>query len=92
MKEWTPAQVAAGVYGVYQDTVSLYPTVQYFDWLPYGAPTTVMYTADDQPNLEDVFGLIECGITPTEALIHDLLATVEDNKLMGTQEAGVHLG
>jgi hypothetical protein len=70
----------------YVDIQSLYPTVQYYDALPSGRPTTTIYNArTGQPShdkLQTFFGFIECDIRPGHYLHHPLLCAYQNKKLL----------
>jgi len=83
-REWTPEEIARAVFGRYQDIVSLYPTVQFFDWLPCGAPITVLYAEGEMPDIESVFGIIECDVSCPDDLLHPVLSTHENGKLVSS--------
>lgn len=82
--EWTPEQVAAGTYGSYKDIVSLYPTVQYHDPLPYGPPTTTEYTDATQGDfdLANTFGFVECDVTCPQDLHIPVLGAKKGGKFV----------
>jgi hypothetical protein len=87
LKEWTPLQVAAGYYGKYQDVQSLYPTVQFYDPLPIGLPTSKYFNNYNQPTRQQLlstFGFICCDIKPTKYLHHPVLVEIDPqtNKLV----------
>lgn len=80
LREWTEEEVAAGVYGQYQDVQSLYPTVQFYDPLPVGKPIRRGFPADNQPTpreLDDLFGFICCDIEPARYLHHPVLVHLD---------------
>lgn len=76
----TPEQMAAGWRILYLDIISLYPTVQFYDPLPYGAPTTVQYGDDDQHkfDLSQVFGMVHCDVTCPQDLLMPVLGGVKE--------------
>lgn len=82
LREWTNEEVAQGIYGKYQDVQSLYPTVQFYDPLPVGAPSKRKF--DDtkpQPSVSDlfrVFGFVCCDIEPSHYLHHPIIVDVND--------------
>ena len=78
LKEWTPEQVAQGIYGKYQDVQSLYPTVQFYDPMPVGAPRyRVWETQPTSAQLAAVFGFVCCDIEPTRYLHHPILVELD---------------
>lgn len=91
LRFWTKDEIAAGKYGVYQDVQSLYPTVQWYDPMPVGHPTTHVYideagnTVADPPTqgaLRSFFGFIECDMTPMCYMHHPVIVEKKDGKLM----------
>ena len=92
LKEWSADEVAAGIYGKYQDVQSLYPTVQFYDPLPVGKPRKLYFSDNDQPSkqfLESLFGFVCCDITPTRYLHHPIIVEVspETNRLVAALES-----
>ena len=75
-KDWTKT-VDKGVYGRYIDVQSLYPSVQFYDELPIGAPRWV-----EEPTCVDKIGYYEVDITPPNDLYHPVLPERRDHKLM----------
>ena len=69
----------------YIDVQSLYPTVQFYDPMPVGYPTTSFYYSEhSQPRssfLETFFGFIECDIAPVRFMHHPLLGRFKENRL-----------
>lgn len=79
LKEWTPEQIAKGIFGCYQDVQSLYPTVQFFDALPIGPPQYKVWQ-ETQPTKEElmqVFGYVCCDISPKRYLHHPVLVDTD---------------
>ena len=71
---------------VYRDVVSEYPTVQFFDALPCGAPVTTYYgegvtCAEGFP--DDFYGFVECDVACPQDLHVPLLGA---RKLVGIEE------
>lgn len=78
LREWTPEEVANGYYGKYQDVQSLYPTVQFYDPMPVGAPRyRVWQTQPSEAQLKEVFGFVCCDIEPTRYLHHPILVELD---------------
>jgi hypothetical protein len=78
LREYTPQEVEAGLYARYQDVQSLYPTVQFYDPMPVGAPRYMVW--ENQPTLEQlrqVFGFVCCDIHPTRYLHHPVLVELD---------------
>lgn len=86
LKEWSMDDVRRGVYGVYQDVQSLYPTVQFYDAMPIGHPTIMKYQDyDDMPSpeyLETFFGFARVDLTPTRYIHHPVIVERKDGKLI----------
>lgn len=88
--EQTEEDRAAGIGLRYVDIQSLYPTVQYFDPMPCGMPTTETFSSTRQPAIEsllsedDFFGFIECDMLPIRFMFHPTLCAFQDGKLMAT--------
>lgn len=91
LKHWSPADVKAGRYGVYQDVQSLYPTVQFYDPMPVGHPTITKYIDEQgkptraQPTVQElltVFGFVKCDLLPTAYMHHPVVVEKKDGKLM----------
>jgi DNA polymerase type B, organellar and viral len=74
--KFTPEQVEAGTYAEYKDIQSLYPTVQFYDWLPSGIP--------EWKEGSDVteFGYHEVDITPPKNLHIPVLPERKNFKLI----------
>lgn len=71
----------------YVDIQSLYPTVQYFDMLPIGYPTTKIYSLDNQPTrdiLDTFCGFIECDVRVVRYHPHPILPIFNDNRMFMT--------
>ena len=84
-QQWSEKDILQGIFGVYQDIVSLYPAVQYFDWLLCGVPTWQDVAEGEQIDLSDVFGYIELNLTPTDrTLHHDPIVTLQQGRLQGS--------
>ncbi len=80
LKEWSPEEVAQGLYGRYQDVQSLYPTVQFYDPMPVGVPVKTAWLINHQPQvsqIRDVFGFVCCDIEPTRYLHHPILVFLD---------------
>lgn len=80
-------EIADGWRIEYRDVVSEYPTVQFFDELPCGAPKEVQY-GDDGVTAEvgfpsDFYGFVECDVTCPQDLHVPLLGA---RKLVGDDE------
>ena len=75
-KDWTNS-VDEGVYGRYIDVQSLYPSVQFYDELPTGAPHWI-----ENPTCIDKIGYYEVDITPPNDLYHPVLPEKKDGKLV----------
>lgn len=68
----------------YIDVQSLYPTVQFYDPLPVGCPSTYFYYESDQPSLQRLqsfFGFIECDLEVKTFTFHPLIARFKNNRL-----------
>jgi hypothetical protein len=61
-KKWSNKDVKQGKYGKYVDIVSLYPTSQFLDYLPYGQPKHYVFNEGDQVDINNYFGMIRCDI------------------------------
>ena len=61
-KKWSNKDVKQGKYGKYVDIVSLYPTSQFLDYLPYGQPKHYKFNEDDKVDINNYFGMIRCDI------------------------------
>ena len=72
-KKWDKKQIEKGVYWKYVDIVSLYPTCQFLDYLPYGKPKHFIFNDDDVVDINDYFGMCRCDITPPTDLLIPLL-------------------
>ena len=73
-KKWTDDSgelKKKGVYGKYVDIVSLYPTCQFLDYLPYGKPQH--FTEINDTDISKYFGFVRCDITPPKDLHIPLL-------------------
>ena len=78
----TDEDIKNGKHIKYQDICSLYPTVQYFDYLPSGIPKwDGEYVGDMKSYLENHFGYIECDIECPNIHI-PLLGEKKDGKLI----------
>ena len=80
-------EIADGWRIEYRDVVSEYPTVQFFDELPCGAPKEVQY-GDDGVTAEvgfpsDFYGFVECDVTCPQDLHVPLLGA---RKMVGDDE------
>lgn len=68
----------------YIDVQSLYPTVQYYDPMPVGYPTTNFFSQNQQPSqhkLRTFFGFIECDLTPYKFTFHPFIARYANKRL-----------
>jgi len=84
-KKWTPEDIKNGICGRYKDVQSLYPTVQFYDYMPVGAPEWKEYNSTIEEPLkfcDDHFGFIECDITPPNDLYLPVLPEHKDGKLI----------
>lgn len=81
LREWSDAEIAEGCYGKYQDVQSLYPTVQFYDPLPVGAPRYKNWSqirrVPTAKDLERFFGFICCDIEPEILLFHPILVDID---------------
>ena len=80
-KKWTNSKgelKEEGKYGKYVDIVSLYPTVQFLDYLPYGKPKHI--TEFNDCDISKYFGTIRCDITPPKDLLIPLLGGKSNGK------------
>lgn len=71
----------------YIDIQSLYPTVQFYDDLPCGYPSTHIYDEHSQPDetfLSSFFGFIECDMWVHEYHEHPILPVFLENRLFMT--------
>lgn len=75
-KDWTQTR-DKGVYGRYIDVQSLYPTVQFFDELPVGAPRWI-----EAPTGVNEIGYYEVDISPPNDLYHPVLPEKKNGKLI----------
>lgn len=78
---WTPEDVASGRYAEYKDICSLYPSVQYYDQMPLGAPEWVMYEEEFPARINERivrrgrYGFYKVDLTcPKDLLIPVLMA------------------
>jgi len=83
-QSWSDEEVKNGKYGKYVDIQSLYPSVQFFDDLPFGIPIW-----DNNPNyvnsidyINSHYGYIECDVECPQELHIPLLPEKKNNKLM----------
>ena len=85
LREWSEEELKNGLCGRYQDVQSLYPTVQFYDPLPVGAPRrTHILTGDPlmtTEQLKQIFGFVCCDIEPTRYMHHPIL--VDFNETTG---------
>ena len=84
-KKWTPEDIKKGVYGRYKDVQSLYPTVQFYDYMPTGVPEWKTYECAVEDPLQFCdkhFGYIECDVTPPNDLFMPVLPEKKDGKLI----------
>jgi hypothetical protein len=83
-KSWTDDDIKNGKYGKYVDICSLYPTVQYFDYLPCGIPIwkKEMINENIVEYLENNFGFHEVDIECPKNLYIPLLPEKKDCKLI----------
>lgn len=74
-QEWGEEEIKAGKHGRYIDIASLYPTVQFFDNLPYGKPTVHDFKEEGKQDVDvtKYFGYVVCDITPPSNLRVPLL-------------------
>ncbi|CAH1103834.1 unnamed protein product [Psylliodes chrysocephalus] len=54
----------------YIDVVSLYPSVQFYDYYPVGHPTKIFNPTEYNP---EWFGLVKCTVLPPQKLYHPVL-------------------
>jgi hypothetical protein len=91
--ELSTASIENGFGMRYVDVQSLYPTVQYYDALPVGSPTTYLYGPENpmsQDDFQNLIGLsdeqrvffIECDIHPTRYVHHPVIGDFIDKKFM----------
>ena len=78
-KKWSEKDIEEGRYGKYIDIISLYPTVQFLDYLPYGKPK--VYEVDSYYKGQ-YFGFVKCDITPPKDLLTPLLGHKQDGKFV----------
>lgn len=79
-KNWSEEDIKAGRYGKYIDIVSLYPTCQFLDWLPYGKPIHYTFEEDDEVDINEYFGMCRCDITCPKNLHIPLLGGKQKSK------------
>ena len=81
-REWSDDEIKKGIFGRYIDIASLYPSVQFFDELPYGIPTVHDFGEDgrDDVDVRQYFGYVVCDVQPPSDLKIPLLG--------GTSESG----
>lgn len=79
-KSWSKEEIDNGIYGRYIDIKSLYPTVQFYDYLPYGKPKKFTFDAGEKPDISKYFGFVECDITPPKDLLVPLLGGKSNGK------------
>jgi hypothetical protein len=72
-KKWSDKDIEEGRYGRYIDIKSLYPSVQYLDYLPYGKPKKFTFGENEKVDISKYFGFVECDITPPKDLLIPLL-------------------
>jgi hypothetical protein len=86
-RKLTEKEIADGWRIVYRDVVSEYPTVQFFDSLPCGAPLEKEYGEDGVTCAEgfpdDFYGFVECDVTCPQGLHVPLLGA---RKMVGKDE------
>ena len=84
-KKMTEEDIKNGKFIRYIDIKSLYPSVQYLDFLPYGTPITKKYNINGMcgidwlNNNKDFFGFVRCDITPPKDLLIPLLPNKKYN-------------
>ena len=85
-KEWTEDDFAAGIYGMYQDVVSLYPAVQFNDLLPAGVCVWVTENLDSLLNekydKDGGIGYYEVDVECPKDLYLPVLPEKKDGKLI----------
>lgn len=85
-KEWTEEDFAAGIYGMYQDVVSLYPTVQFYDVLPAGVCAWVTENLESLLNekydKDGGIGYYEVDVVCPKDLFLPVLPEKKDGKLI----------
>jgi hypothetical protein len=85
-KKWTDDDIKKGRFGKYQDIQSLYPTVQFYDYMPTGVPQFKNYNSTIETcHLEFCdkhFGYIECDVQPPNDLYIPVLPEKKNNKLI----------
>lgn len=79
-KKWSDEDIKNGKYGRYIDIKSLYPTVQYLDYLPYGKPQKFTFEENEKVDITKYFGFVECDITPPKNLLVPLIGGKSNNK------------
>lgn len=90
--ELSPETIRNGIGMRYVDVQSLYPTVQYYDYLPIGSPKTHFYPDGDIPQdhfqyllemheSERVY-FIECDLIPTRYVHHPVVGDFIDKKFV----------
>ena len=81
LKEYSPTEVAAGKFARYQDVNSLYPTVQFYDPMPVGAPRFHLFVDETGENFEipaDFFGFICVDIHCERYLHHPVIVHLDE--------------
>lgn len=79
-KKWSEEEIKSGKYGRYIDIKSLYPTVQYLDYLPYGKPKKYLFNEGDSVDINKYFGFVECDVTPPNNLLIPLIGGKSNGK------------
>ncbi len=90
--ELSPETIAAGTGLRYVDVQSLYPTVQYYDYLPVGSPSTHIYPEGVIPEEHFQYLLtmeeservyfIECDLHPSRYVHHPVVGDFIDKKFV----------
>jgi len=96
-KVWTPEDIANGIYGVYVDIVSMYPTVQKYDMLPYGHATWIESDILKRLNNSNMchkwlknlkrdskVAIVHCKVKCPNNLEHAVLLQKKDHKLLAS--------
>jgi hypothetical protein len=94
---WTPEDIANGIYGVYVDIVSMYPTVQMYDLLPYGEAVWIDSTILKRLNKalmchkwlsslkrDSKVAIVKCTVKCPDNLEHAVLLQKRDHKLIAS--------
>ena len=81
-KKFSDTELARGECGRYVDIQSLYPTVQFFDFLPTGIPKWKTENNVSRKYFEDNYGYHEVDISPSKDIFIPVLPEKKNGKLL----------